>query len=230
MSADPVPVGKRPSVPAAGAAVVTAAAVVASLVPPDGHPALAVELVGIAVFAGGYAIVRRDWRTTGVLVAAVGLVVWIGGLALLAGLGGLRLQIESLPGAVGLGVVALGLIPYRGTGSRGAVKAGAGLLYASVLAVGLFADATLGTLLLAGVGTVVAWDAGEHAIGVGEGIGRRATTRRLDAAHVGGSLVVGAGAVVAGRVVADLGSPSGSLTSLAILLVAVVLLTAALHG
>ncbi|MFB6165573.1 MAG: hypothetical protein ABEJ31_10480 [Haloarculaceae archaeon] len=231
MSPDAVRVGKRPSPLAAGVAVLVAAAVVAALAPPgDGHVGLGVELLGVAVLAGGYALVRRGWRATGALVVLVGLVVALGGLAVVAGRGGPSRTLELLPGAVGMAVLALGLIPYRGNGSRGALKVGAGLLFVGVLAAGLFRDVTLRTLLLSGVGTVVAWDAGDHAIGVGEQLGRRATTRRSEAVHVGGSLLVGAVAVTAGEFVADLGSPAGSLTSLSLLLVAVVCLTAALHG
>ena len=144
-----------------------------------------------------------------------------------SGLDGL---LVSIPGVLGIAAVTLGLAPLRSEGSRALVKLGAGLVFIAVLGAGLFRLVAPGTLLIATAGVVVVWDAGDRAISLGEQLGRVARTRRLEAVRAGGTLLVGGVAVVLAPVVGGLGSPGLPLAALAALLVAVLLLTAALHG
>lgn len=82
----------------------------------------------------------------------------------------------------------------------------------------------LNALLLAGTATVVAWDAGEHAINVGEHLGRGGDTRETELAHIVGLL-----GVEVARFSGGVGPSGLSLGSLVLLLVAVVLFAVALH-
>jgi hypothetical protein len=128
-----------------------------------------------------------------------------------------------------LGASSLALVPARGTGSRSLVKVGTALIFVGVLASGIFNAVTLGTLLLAGAATVVAWDAGEHAINVGEHLGRGRDTREIEVVHVVGTGLVAFVAVEAAKFSGGVGPSDLSLASLVLLLVAIVLLAVALH-
>jgi hypothetical protein len=102
-------------------------------------------------------------------------------------------------------------------------------VFLSVGLAGLFQEAPLGALLIAMGGTIVAWDAAEHAIDVGRQLGRGATTWRLDASHVGASAVVGGIGVFVAHGVAGMRAGATSLSSLALLFLALLVLTIALH-
>ncbi|WP_458187828.1 DUF7519 family protein [Haladaptatus sp. NG-WS-4] len=189
---------------------------------------LGLEAVGVAALAGGFGLWRREWRLTVGLVSLVG-VAGVGGafgvvVSNVAGLSGL---IRYVPGL--LGVLVLALVPVRGTGSRSLVKAGTALVFLAVLASGIFNAAPLGALLLAGAATVVAWDAGEHAINLGEHLGRGADARENELVHVVGTGLVAVVAVEVPKFSGGVGLDGLSLGSLALLLVAVVLLAVALH-
>ncbi|WP_435317737.1 DUF7519 family protein [Haloarchaeobius sp. TZWSO28] len=134
-------------------------------------------------------------------------------------------------GVVGAALGMLALAPGVVLGSRRLVHVGAvGLLGGLV-----FAGATGGApsaelLMLVGTtATVLAWDVGQNAIGLGEQLGREADTTRAELAHIGGSAVVGVatgGMAFAVYQVATEGQP---ISALALLLVAVVILTTALR-
>ncbi|QLG60377.1 DUF7519 family protein [Halorarum salinum] len=223
---------KRPTVPS-GTASVLVAGVTVWLLAPNGTARLALvgQLATLGVLAGGFALFRRDHRPLGVVAAFVGLVAWVGALAVAAtATADLGEALVSLPGMAGLLALALALAPLRGSGSRGLLKLGAAGVTLSVLAAGLFGSVPLRTLLVCGAATFLAWDLGENAVNVGEQLGRRATTRRLEAAHGAGSLLVGGVAVGAGTVVSDVGSSGLPLPALALLLASVLLLAGALHG
>jgi hypothetical protein len=226
-----VDAARRPTLISGAVSVIVGALAVGLVVPTATWPALAAEVGGLAVLALGATLFRRGYRLLGGAAAALGGIGAVGaaGIAVTTA-GPLAAVIVTLPGAVGVLALAAAVIPLRGSGSRWLGKLGAGAAFVAVLAAGLFQLVTLRTLLAAGVGTVVAWDAGERAINVGDQLGRLASTRRLEAVRAGGSLLVGAVAVGLGTVAAGVGSPGLPLSALAGLLVAVLLLTAALHG
>ena len=222
----------RPTVVSSVLAVAVAAGVVAAVAGPDVAVErwLGLELVGLAVLAAGAVGYRRGRRVVGVVGALVGVAVSGGAVA---GFLGEPLPtselLRVLPGLLGVAVLAAALVPVRGEGSRLLVKAGAGGVFAAVVLAGLFQTTGLPVLLGTAVGSVVAWDAGDHAIGVGQQLGRRATTWRGEVTHVVGTAVVGVAgvvAVVAARSVADDGL---SLTAFALVFLALVLLAAALR-
>lgn len=223
--------GRRPTWASTALAVLFGVAALAVFDDSAARAALAVETVTLSLFAGGVLAWRRRWRAAGLAlgplaVAAVGLVP----------LGLLWTRTEDLlrlvqfgPGMVGLAVLAGGLL-LPSTGSRRLVKAGTGLLFLSVLTVGVVRQPSLATLLGSGVLTVLAWDAGENAVGLGTQLGRRASTYRVEAVHLGGTALVGVVAVAGGRLVADVGSSGLPLEAFLGLVTALVLLAGALHG
>jgi hypothetical protein len=191
---------------------------------------LAVETLALCLLAGGVVIWRR-LRIVGpvlgtlAVVAVALLPVWL----LWARTVNLLVVAQFGPGAVGLAVLAGGLL-LPATGSRRLVKAGTGLLFLSVLTAGVVRQPPLATLLGSGVLTVLAWDAGENAIGLGDHLGRRASTYRAEAVHLGGTALVGVITVAGGWLVTDLGSPGLPLGAFLGLVTALVLLAGALHG
>ncbi|MDY6817669.1 MAG: hypothetical protein SVG88_03325 [Halobacteriales archaeon] len=87
-----------------------------------------------------------------------------------------------------MGVFLIGLGLYAN--SRRPVSIGAFLLLAGVLLAGLSGQSP-GPLVLGMITTVIAWDVGEHAITVGEQLGRNAPTTRLELTHAIGTAVAG---------------------------------------
>ena len=200
------------------------------LAPSTVGPALAVEAVGLVVLTAGLVLVHRGHRTAGLALVAVSVAVALAAIVVLVVVAGSPIvAAQFVPGMVGAFVLALGVVPARGEGSRRLVKAGTALAFVTVCATGIVEKPSLGTLLVAAVAVVLAWDAGEYAVGLGRQLGRRAETYRTEAVHGFGSVAVGIVAVLAGRTVDGIGSPGLPLGVLALLLVGLVLLAGALH-
>lgn len=89
-----------------------------------------------------------------------------------------------------LGVVFLGVGLFV-RGSRQYVSLGVTSLFVGVLIVGILGAATPLMLLVSLVGLMVAWDVGQHAVTIGEQVGRTAPTRRGELIHAAGTSVVG---------------------------------------
>lgn len=191
---------------------------------------LAVEAVGLGILAGGLALVRRERRLLGAAVAGVGVAAVLASIGLVwARTADLFAALQFFPGMIGAFVVALGVIPVRGGGSRSLVKAGTGILFLTVLTAGVIQRPGLTTLLASGVATVLAWDAGENAIGIGAQLGRRAETWWIELSHVAATAAVGLVAIVAARVVDGFGTPGLPTTEFAVLIIGLVSLAVALH-
>ena len=228
-SQSPATMTARPSIPASLLAV-GAALTTLWLLGIDIVPVLATVVVALGLVAAGLALKRRGTALTGTILAVVGAVTSLVAIALaVAESNGLGELLWVLAGVLGVTLLGFALVPVRGSGTRWLVKAGAGGVFLAVLVAGLFRDATFGSLLLAMVGTVLAWDAGEHAIDVGRQLGRTTSTWRLDLAHVGATAAVGLGGVLAAHVAAGIRTGGLSLSAYAVLFVALVALTLALH-
>lgn len=89
---------------------------------------------------------------------------------------------------VSVGMLAFGAGVVRG--SRGWLAVGGMGLFAGMLLAGLIETSPVFPLV-GTAATLIAWDVGEHAIGVGEQLGREADTRRQELAHAGLSVCVG---------------------------------------
>jgi hypothetical protein len=129
------------------------------------------------------------------------------------------------PSALGVLLVVLGL----SRASRRLVTLGGVALFVGVLVAGVRGGGPE-LLLVAALGTVLAWDVGEHAIGIGEQLGRDADSSRAVLVHAATTLLVGAfGAAVcyAAFLVVGGGQP---VSALVFLLLGAVALVAALRG
>ncbi|WP_435362185.1 DUF7519 family protein [Haloarchaeobius sp. DFWS5] len=186
--------------------------------------------VGVVITALALWIASHDEFAIGLVVGLIGLPVALAGVALAwAGVGRLTVTLALAPTILGGLLVAAAVIPRSGTGSRLLLKVGAAVVMVGILVAGITKQVSFGELLLAGVVLVFAWDAGENAMNVGEQLGREPKTWPVEAAHLCGTAIVGAVTIGLGQVTKGLGTPGLPLGQFALLLVAVVVLTAALH-
>lgn len=136
----------------------------------------------------------------------------------------------SVGGALaGLGVVALA--PGLVLGSRRLVHVGGVVLAAGMVVAGATGSGAAAELfLLVGTAsTVVAWDVGQNAIGLGQQLGQAAETTRAELAHLGASLVVGTVTVGVAYGLYQFAGSGQPLPALVMLLVAALALTTALR-
>lgn len=223
---------QRPAAVSSALAVALGAAIVFVLAGP-GRPVarwLAIELGGIGAVAVGSLGYRRGYRLPGAALGVVGAGLF------LAAIGGFATRplplsrvVRLVPGLLGLGILGATLVPIRGDGSRALVKAGAAGLFACVLLAGLFETAGLELLLATTVGTVLVWDAGDNAIGIGQQLGRDAETWRLEATHLTGTALVGVAGTGIVLFADTIGGGGLSFPAFAMVFVALVLLTLALR-
>jgi len=127
-------------------------------------------------------------------------------------------------GGPAVALLAVGLT----VGSRRAVTFGCATLLVGVLAAGVEGLPAVPTLASV-TATVVAWDAGHQAVGVGEQLGRESRTVRAELPHVGATAAVGA-AIALGSYAAFLAAPGGlPVSAVALALLGAVSLLAALR-
>lgn len=125
--------------------------------------------------------------------------------------------------AAGLtGVILLPIGVQRG--SRLLHRLGTAGLFAGVLLAGA-AGAPPITMLIAAGAAVVAWDAGEHGIGLGEQLGSAAAMARTQVTHTGATAAVGTAVAVVGYFVYQIASSGQPTTAVVLLLVAALLFT-----
>jgi hypothetical protein len=137
--------------------------------------------------------------------------------------------VRLLPGLLGVVLVGFAVAPLKGAGSRRLLRAGVGFFVVVVVVDALLRATSLNSLLVGAVGALLAWDLGDHAIGLGEQLGRRAETKAVELTHAAASVGVGVAAVLLGRAVAGVGSAGEPLATLVLLLVAAALLVGALY-
>lgn len=212
---------------------------------------------GIGLFAAvaGVVLVASAYdQTAGILLEVPGLVLLVGGLhyrrssllgypAILAGLAlaivGMvlpltnplptQLLLELYPGLVGLLLYALGVGAVRRGMERRFVTAGVAFVFAGVLITGVFQGTPSTSMLMATVACVVAWDAGEQAINLGEHVGTESDAWSASVTHVGATAVVGIAAVVVTVGIDALAVTGLPLSALLTLLLAALLSLAALY-
>ncbi|WP_092891052.1 DUF7519 family protein [Halopelagius inordinatus] len=98
----------------------------------------------------------------------------------------LSAQSAVAPAAVGVFLLGVGL--YRA--SRRLVTLGSAALFVGVLLAGVRGGVPEAVLLSA-LATVLAWDTADHALGIGEQLGREAHSSRLVFVHAATTLLVG---------------------------------------
>lgn len=210
-------------------AIVAGALAVAAVAEADGQRVtLVVELLALLSVAVGVWRFRAGDRLVGVPVAAAGGL----GMAAAAGYAAVSVTqptqlVELVPGLVGLGLLALGVLPVRSEWARVLVAAGASFVGIGIVASGVVHGA--GRLrLLAGMALVViAWDAAEQAVNLGEQVGRRGASLPVVASHSAWSVGVGAVGVAAASGVYSLDVTGLPLVGVGLLLAAAVALATA---
>lgn len=223
-----------------GSALSLAAAVLAlSLAATGGIGGL---LPGVVLVVLGYlaltaaSTLRLDGgnRTLGSLLLAAGVGLSLGGVAVGT------LGAETLPsglvvaaGLLGVALIGAGLAPVPRVTiltPRRFVSAGTAALVVCVVLGGLFGQPEALSLLAATAAVVVAWDAGDQAISLGEHVGRRARTWPVELGHTGATAAYGAVVVAATFGVTRLHVTNVPLLGLLLLLVGAVALLVALSN
>lgn len=128
-------------------------------------------------------------------------------------------------GPAGFGVTAIAIGVFDGR--RWVVSFGVFLLFAGLLLAGI-EGARPPPLLLAAVGTAVAYDAGHYAVTLGEQLRAGAPTTRAELVHVGATTIVASAVAGAGTLTFRVGTGGQPSTALVALLLATVLLVWAL--
>jgi hypothetical protein len=227
-STTPVSVTYRPSLLSALVAVFAALASLAVLGVADGS-IMALGAAGVLVVTAGLWVAWRWHRLLGVALGVLG--VGLVGVAVTRSWTGVDRATVFLTvalGLVGALLVTIGLAP-RGGRARALLKVGSAFVFLAVLAAGITKQTGFQSLLLAGVSTILAWDAGETAVNVGEQLGQEPRTWPVELVHLLGTALVGLVVIGLGIVARDLGTAGLSLVQFALVLVAVVVLAAALH-
>ncbi|QLH78881.1 hypothetical protein HZS55_16985 [Halosimplex rubrum] len=221
---------RGPAFPGSAVAVVAALSAAALLATdPSEFAVVAVDAVGTGcLLAGGY-LRFRGRRLVAPLALSVGLVTVLVavGLAVVYP-AGLVTKAALVLGTLGPGVLAVGLVPLRRSWAGRLVALATALSVAAVVVRGFLAATGRISLLVALAATILAWDAADHAVGLGADVGRAGATVGASAAHLVGSLAVGVVAVVAATGLYGVGPSSVPLVSVVSLFVAVVVLLAAL--
>lgn len=225
-------VTRRPTAVSSGIAVVAALVAVGLLGTTDVQRlALGVDAAGIVVLALGGAAWHRGHRVVGGLVALAGV-----GLSL-ASVGVVVLQgetvserVEIAPGLLGALFVACGVLPLWRRFARTFVSVGAAFVVLTIGLTGLVHGAEMLPLLGSFTATVVAWDAGEQAINLGEQLGVDARTWPVEVGHSGATALYGCLAVAAAVGFHDLDVTGVPLVGLFALFGAAVLLLVGLYN
>lgn len=148
------------------------------------------------------------------------------GAALIAALTSAPFAVLAVPlGFGGLAILASGLF---GETSRARVTLGTGGLFLSVLVAGGFGTPAE-VLLVSMIGTLLAWDLGQHAIGLGEQVGSHSRTRRNEIVHASMSAMVATVSAAIGYVVFATAGGGRPVSALVLLLFAVVFFAWALR-
>lgn len=220
---------RRPAVAGGVVSLVAGTLAVAAVADADGQlVALAGESAALLVLTVGASRLRAGDRVVGILLAMAG------GLGAPAAIGygvvsvtQTTQLVELVPGQVGLGLLALGYVPVRRRWSRRLIAAGSIAIGVGVVASGVVYGAG-GLRLLVGMAlAVVAWDAAEQAINLGEQVGHRAGGADVVATHTAWSLGVGAVGVAAASGVSALDVSGLPLVGVGLLLAAAVAIAAA---
>jgi len=149
--------------------------------------------------------------------------------ALSAALGAATLGVVSAPAGA---VAAVGVLLVGGgtlAGSRRALGWGAVSLVAATLLAGGVSGAGPGPLLVGGLSAALSWDLGEHAVGLGDQLGRETDATRNLATHAAGSISVGAVAAAVAFGVYAAAAGGQPVVALVFLLVGAIALVSALR-
>lgn len=192
-----------------------------------------IALAGAAVLGLGAALHYRGYWAVGLPLTLVGVTVSLSAVGVGVALTPSTRVTErvELVGLLGIPLIALGVVPLSRRFARRLVSAGTAFLVVGTVASGLLRGTGLDPvpLLASLAAAVVAWDAGEQAIGLGEQLGRRARTWPVEAAHTAGTACVGGLGVGAAMLVQGVNVTDLPIEALLLLLAAAVALLVALY-
>lgn len=193
--------------------------------------ALGVDTAGIVVLALGGVAWHRGHRLVGGVVAVAGIGISLASVGVVLTQGEtVSERVEILPGLLGPLFVACGVLPLWKRFARTFVSVGAAFVVVTLGLSGLVHSAEMMPLLWSFTATVVAWDAGEQAINLGEQLGNDARTWPVELSHSGATAVYGGLAVAAAVGFHDLDVTGVPLVGLFALFGAAVLLLVGLYN
>lgn len=222
------PVARTPARLSAAAAVGLLVVAVHLVAPAEAGVPLGTAVLGVLLVGVGRECYRRERRLVAGGFLAAGIATGVAAVATGVETAAASELLRLLPGVVGVFAVGAALVPIRRGWSRGLLKVGTALVLVSVLVCGVLRQADQMTLAASTAATVVTWDVGENAVSIGEQLGRQAETTAIQTTHALGSGLVGVTAVFASDVAEGVGSGGLSLPSLALMLLAMLLFSAAL--
>lgn len=217
---------KQPTYAGSALAVLSAACVTGVLASQPVQVSIAgAEAVGAFLLLGSGLVRRRGHRVFGGGLIFVGcsLICLALGLGLLSP-GGLFERIVFFGGTLAMACVVLGVFPLRQSWAGSLVGFAIVIFGCGLVFLAWISDPSSLQLLL-GVGlTIVTWDMAEHAIALGNDVGRSARTYSVTVTHFIGSLGVGLGGGTIAIVIDSVQLPAIPIAALALLLGAVLLL------
>ena len=192
---------------------------------------LAAELGGVALLVAAAAVRRRGHAVVAGLLLLAGVGGVVGGVLVVAtGPGTLPTRLVAGTGVAGVGVLGAGVAPVRSDRARGLVTAGAAVLTVAVVLGGVLTDVGALPLLGAMVAAVVAWDAGERAVSLGEQVGVRGRTWPVEVTRTAATALYGGAVVGATLAVRELNVTDVPLVGLLLLLCGTVAVLVALSN
>jgi len=173
----------------------------------------------------------RSWRhIPGTLLALVGFAGYAGGAAFGALNASSQLHLAVVgPAFLGILFVALAVAPLRGSGSRRFTKIACWLVFIGVVLGAGMEYSEAYQALGATVAAALVWDLGENSISLGRQVGRSSWSLVNETTHAFGSVFVGAISAGAAYTVFDVSTGGRPLSTVVMMLVAIVLLVAFLH-
>ncbi|ELZ30944.1 hypothetical protein C474_10796 [Halogeometricum pallidum JCM 14848] len=192
---------------------------------------LGLSLLGVAGLVAAAAVRRRGHAVVGgllLLAGAGGVVAAVAATA--TGAEALSERLVTGAGVAGVALVGAGVAPLRSNRAGGLVTVGAAVLTVSVVLAGLLTETGATPLLVAMVAAVVAWDAGERAVSLGEQVGVAARTWPVEVGRTAATAGYGVVVVAATLGVRGMGVTDVPLVGLLLLLCAAVALLVALSN
>jgi len=217
---------KQPTYAGSCFAVVAAACVTGMLATQPIQVSIAgIEVVGALLVLGSGLVRRRGYSILGGSLVLVGciLIFLTLGLSILVPIEPFK-RITFFSGVFATACIVLGVFPLRQSWERFLVVLGVALFTCALTVQTWVSSPGTPQILFGAVLTIVTWDLAEHAITLGEDVGRSTQTYPVTGIHLAGSLGVGLAAGTVALAVATVQLPAVPSTVFALLLGAILLL------
>jgi hypothetical protein len=223
---------RTPTLAGAGVALGAALVSVAALVDaPRQLVPVATVGAGLLVVATGVALQGNGQHVAGRATSLAGFGIGLAGVGLATSVpGSLFAQVVLSAGLLGAYALLMALYPVRRAWSRPLVVVGTVLLVGAAALDSVLRGVPVSRLLASVTTALVAWDAAERAITLGEQVGRRARTTTVELLRGGATVAVGALACAVSFVAFGATPAVLPTTTLALLLAAALVAMAAVSG